>query len=108
MELKMKIKLLVIRCNNIEKSKNFYEILGMSFVKESHNGGVIHYSTQIGDLVFEIYPSSLRYPICNTRLGFEPSVLEEKLRVLARDSYMHDDKIVYVLEDPDGRKVELY
>lgn len=104
----MRLRLLVIRCNDIEKSKRFYESLGMSFVKESHHGGPLHYSVEVDGFVFELYPSSARFPACKTRLGFEPSISKEKLKLIARDSYNYNDKTVYVLEDPDGRKVDLY
>lgn len=104
----MKIRLLVLRCSDIEKSKRFYEMLGLFFIEESHDGGPKHYSTQIEDLVFELYPATHRYPACKTRLGFEPSVPVEKLRLIARDSYNVKEKKVYVLHDPDGRKVGLY
>jgi lactoylglutathione lyase len=104
----MNLRLLVIRCADIEKSKRFYEVLGMNFIRESHNGSSIHYSTKIGGLVFEIYPSSARYPICKTRLGFNSTIAKEVIKMIARDSYTYNNQEVYILADPDGRKVELY
>ena len=33
------LNLLVVRCANIERSKGFYELFGMAFVKEQHGNG---------------------------------------------------------------------
>lgn len=104
----MKIKLLVIRSEDIEKTKEFYEKIGLSFIKEQHNGSPIHYSSQIEDVVFEIYPASSKSPVCNTRLGFESSISKEYIKNIAIGNYTYNEQKIYILEDPDGRKVEIY
>lgn len=86
------LKLLVIRCKDIEASKQFYEQLPMEFVKEKHGTGVVHYSTVINDMVFELYPLQKNQSLDNTRLGFQVKNVAEHR----------------VLVDPDGRKIELY
>ena len=42
----MKISLLVIRCQDLEASKVFYQQLGLVFEKEQHGSGPIHYSCE--------------------------------------------------------------
>jgi len=104
----VKISLLVIRCKDIEVSKNFYEILGLSFVKEKHGNGPTHYSCEHDNCVFELYPNKGEAPLDNNRLGFKVSKLSIILNELAAtDSYEFSGKKIYVLIDPDGRKVEI-
>lgn len=86
------LKLLVIRCKNIETSKQFYEQLQMEFVQEQHDSGVVHYSTMMNGIVFELYPLQKNQPLDDVRLGFQVKNIAEHC----------------VIVDPDGRKVELY
>jgi lactoylglutathione lyase len=104
----MKLNLLVLRCTNIEISKSFYELLGFNFVKEKHGKGVEHYASCIEGLVFEIYPLNSGETPCNTRLGFSVQSLETLLdRIQVHGQYEINGKTVYILLDPDGRKIEL-
>jgi len=102
------LTLLVLRCSNIEKSKEFYEKLSFSFIKEQHGKGPIHYSTMIGSLVLELYPLG-KSNIDNIRLGFiidNKNILEdENIEIVSE--YSFNNKITYVIVDPDGRKVEI-
>ncbi len=43
----MKLSLLVLRCRNIEKTKQFYEKLGLVFQKEQHNKDPLHYASTV-------------------------------------------------------------
>ena len=105
----MTIRLLVFRCGNIENSLAFYEMLGLAFVKEKHGKGPIHYSTNINGCVFELYPSLDKESLDGTRLGFEVQRIDDVLsQVDVLDTYVFHDRKVYVVADPDGRKVELY
>lgn len=103
----MNLKLLVIRCLNIEKSKAFYEKLGFIFVLEKHGKGVEHYCATNYGFVFELYPSNKDNQVCNTRLGFE-LLNKENLISEYIDSYDFNNKTIYILQDPDGRKIEIY
>lgn len=51
------IALLVIKTNQLEKQKTFYENFGLVFQKEKHGNDPEHFSTLIKNqnLVFEIY-----------------------------------------------------
>jgi len=106
--VKLKISLLVIRCKDIDVSKNFYELLGLSFVKEKHGMGPEHYSCGHDGCVFELYPNKGEAPKDNNRLGFtvlDASKTITQLNVI--DTYEYNDKTIYVAIDPDGRKIEI-
>ena len=102
------LNLLVLRCQDIEKSKAFYEKLSFSFVQEQHGKGPVHYATTIGILVLELYPLGPN-SIDNIRLGFtldSKNILEDKsIEIVSQ--YSFNDIMTYVIADPDGRKVEI-
>lgn len=87
---------LVLRCRNIEATRDFYTRLGLSFRQEQHGTGPIHYSARLGSLLLELYPTQQEPD--NTRLGFSfsPDQLQQ--------CQLTDTAI---LLDPDGRKVEI-
>ena len=102
------LNLLVLRCLDIKKSKEFYEKLSFSFVEEQHGKGPLHYSTTIGSLVLELYPLG-KNNIDNIRLGFtidNKKILDnENIEIVSK--YSFNDVMTYVVVDPDGRKVEI-
>ena len=104
----MKLSLLVVRCKDVEVSKSFYQLLGLSFVKEKHDNGPTHYSCEHGDFVFELYPNKGESPLDNNRLGFKVSDINSVIKNVAIiDIYQFSGKTIHVTTDPDGRKVEL-
>ena len=108
MKNNISLNLLVLRCKDIEKSKAFYEKLSFSFVKEQHGKGPVHYATTIGSLVLELYPLGTN-SIDNIRLGFtldNKNILEdENIEIVSE--YFFNDVMIYVIADPDGRKIEI-
>lgn len=110
----MKINLLVIRSNNLKAIAEQYTTLGLKFDYHQHGNGPFHYSCELNDFVFEIYPASANYPVDSSiRLGFSIPVNEYK-----RSNIENVWKIIaplsktewgdqLVLEDLDGRKVVL-
>ena len=104
----MVIKLLVLRCTNIEISKEFYELLGFGFKKEQHGKGPVHFASDQNDFVLELYPAK-NNENDNIRLGFEIDNLLSKLeRLKVLEEYEFNSTKVRVVADPDGRKIELY
>ena len=104
----MRISLLAIRCKDIELSKEFYQKLGLSFAKEQHEDGPVHYSCECNGCVFELYPNEGMPSEDNNRLGFKVSDLANITKILSiTDSYIFSGCAVYVLTDPDGRKIEI-
>jgi hypothetical protein len=102
------LNLLVLRCKDIDKSREFYEKLSFCFIEEQHGKGPIHYSTMIGSLVLELYPLG-KSNIDNVRLGFtidNKKILEnENIEIVSE--YSFNDVMTYIVVDPDGRKVEI-
>jgi uncharacterized protein YjbI with pentapeptide repeats len=110
-ENNISLNLLVLRCKNIEISKKFYEKLKLKFKKEQHGKGPIHYSTEMGKLVLELYPLN-NHPLDNIRLGFsldiqnlESYLHQEQISIIAE--YYFNNTKMYVIQDPDGRKIDL-
>ena len=113
----MQLKLLVIRSANPAQLAQFYTQLGCSFEQHRHGKGPQHYSCQIAQTVLEIYPLAKGQDAAdpNLRLGFEIEQFElvlEKLieqgAKLIQTPYESEFGWMGVVEDFEGRKVELY
>ncbi|MFK7922429.1 MAG: VOC family protein [Bacteroidia bacterium] len=111
----MNFKLIVIRTKKIEELIRFYEFLGMSFEYHKHGNGPYHYSSVLNELVFEIYPevSEINHTTA-LRLGIELKDVEtilEKLKSadqpIVKMPRMTKYGLVSIVEDPDGRKIEI-
>tara|TARA_R110002111_G_scaffold18931_3_gene46348 strand:+ start:37166 stop:37906 length:741 start_codon:yes stop_codon:yes gene_type:complete len=109
----LKLKLFVLRCLDIETSRLFYENLGIEFEREQHGSGPEHYAVVFDETVFELYPLKEGEIADRTRLGFAVNLetdLRESLeaaQIEIHSQYEVDHEPVFVVEDPDGRKVEL-
>ena len=112
----MKLNLLVIKTNQLHEMAAFYSLLGLSFDYHKHEQGIFHYSTQLGETVFEIYPlpKKMTEVDTTTRLGFEVNNLDNLLKVLksknvkiVSESYKTSNEKLAIIEDLDGRKIEL-
>ncbi|WP_433924973.1 VOC family protein [Vreelandella sp. 21] len=104
----MKINLFVLRCKELEASKQFYELLGFNFVKERHGDGPTHYSSQDAGFVFELYPLAKNEALDNSRVGFSLNGTQQVLsHVKTVSQHELNGRQIYVAQDPDGRKVEL-
>jgi lactoylglutathione lyase len=113
------ISLIVLRTSQMEAALAFYKALGLVFTEESHGTGPIHYSTQTGPSVLEIYPGEPSEPINRkaggaTMLGFSVQSLDDILPVLEKlpSKFISGPKDSAwgrraVIADPDGRAVEL-
>ena len=113
------LSLLVIKTNQIEKQKTFYETLGLIFQKEKHGKGPEHFSAGMKEqnFVFEIYPlpKSQTIPDTTTRLGFRVDDLEKTIQAIIELGGKVKNEIrktawgtLAVVEDFDGRSVEVY
>jgi predicted enzyme related to lactoylglutathione lyase len=113
------LSLLVLRTAQMDKSLAFYRSLGLGFVEEKHGSGPVHYSTQIGSIVMEIYPGEAA-PAMNrkaagaTMIGLAVDSVDsvvasaQKLcaEILTTPSDSSWGRRAVVL-DPDGRAIEL-
>jgi lactoylglutathione lyase len=114
----MELRLLVIRTSEPEKLAHFYSILGLTFEYHKHGNSPFHYSTIIGQTVLEIYPfmKSQNEVDKNLRLGFGIDNWDEMLWKLQNEHNIKllieptktDFGFMTIIEDPDGRKIELY
>src|SRR4051812_5572365 len=78
------LSLIVIKSADVDATLAFYSALEITFVPEQHNSGPVHYSSNIGEVVLEIYPSSSETPSKtatggDTMLGFRVASLETVL-----------------------------
>lgn len=106
--------LLVIRVSDLERSREWYEELGFSFVQEQHGTGPIHYSAERDGFVFELYPASARNPVsASVRLGFtvanarSVAAAKDAAGEVATQPAVDGDVTRALLVDPDGIKVEI-
>lgn len=112
----MKLNLLVIRAKEPEGTMQFYKQLGLDFEYHQHANGPFHYSSYIGETVFEIYPLLKNQASADRslRLGFEVKELNRLIIDLIKAGTKvvqdaEDSEWGYraIVQDPDGRKVEL-
>lgn len=108
------LNLVVIRSVNIEQSVIFYQTLGLIFKKERHGDGQEHYACEIGNLIFEIYPSQSEFVDETTRIGFNVKNLDGLIEKISQnDGLIITEPTLSpwgkraVIKDPDGHKVEL-
>ena len=113
--MKLAVNLLVLRCKDIEVTRRFYEQLGLAFVEEKHGTGPQHYAWESSGFVLELYPTAEGQAPDNVRIGFSTPFLADLSGNLRHSSdmnivkqpYATADRMVMLLQDPDGRKVEL-
>jgi predicted enzyme related to lactoylglutathione lyase len=113
----MEIKLIVIRTRDQEKLSVFYSQLGLQFDYHKHGNSPYHYSTTIGQTVVELYPLAKNQvmPDAFLRLGFGIENFDETVSLLRHNQVTFlsepaetDFGWMAVIEDPEGRKIELY
>jgi lactoylglutathione lyase len=111
----IRLNLVVIRSGNIELSANFYQRLGLSFVKHKHGNGLEHFASEVGCTTFEIYPCTpATVPTTATRLGFQVSCVDTVICELEKQGISIITPPANspwgrraVVADPDGHRVEL-
>lgn len=110
------MNLIVIRTDKPKKLSEFYEQIGMKFEYHQHGKGIWHYSTEIGEAVFEIYPlmKDQKNPDKSLRLGFMIENLDEIIEKLKKKNVeiIREPKesewgYFAIIKDLDGRKIEL-
>jgi lactoylglutathione lyase len=109
------LNLIVIRSVDLERSVNFYQRLGLIFVKHRHDTGLEHFASTLGGVTFEIYPQTPKAgTTIGTRLGFQVLDLDALMTTLSKA----DTQILIqptdsewgrraVIADPDGHRIEL-
>lgn len=108
-----RINLVVIRSQDIEASKTFYEQIGLTFQRHKHGNGAEHYASESSSFVFEIYPDD-GTSSSGARIGFSvPDVdsIIETLRATGIEIVVEPKDSPWgrraVVRDPDEHSVEL-
>jgi lactoylglutathione lyase len=113
------LTLIVLRTSHIKASLLFYQTLGFTFTEERHGTGPVHYSTETGSVVLEIYPGEeaerFNWKASGaTMLGFNVRGLDGILSGLENTNaeFIANAKETprgrrAMVVDPDGRLVEL-
>jgi lactoylglutathione lyase len=105
------LTLLVLRANDLEYTRQFYEALGLAFTLEQQDPGPRHYSSKLGDTVLEIYPQASQRSV--VRFGMSVSDVDgavDAVRSLGGTIVRVDVGTLLrsaVVRDPDGNTVEL-
>jgi lactoylglutathione lyase len=104
------VNLVVLRTNNLECLKGFYESLGLVFEGEQHGSGPFHYSSLAGSVVLELYPA--KEPVVDSSMiGFRVNDVDGLVEKLGDSSVQKggftDTGQFVIVTDPDGRKVYL-
>jgi predicted enzyme related to lactoylglutathione lyase len=109
------LNLVVIRAADLDRSAGFYGRLGLTFECHRHGQGPEHLASQIGEVVFEIYPAK---EVTDRRESVRIGVAVEDVDALVRTMTESGGTIVSlpsdspwgrraVVADPDGHRVEI-
>ena len=107
------LNLLILRCDDLERCRVFYEVFGLRFSAERHGDGPGHYAHADEGGVFELYPRSGETPADATGLGFAVPHLEvcreaiSKLGSAPGAIKENPWGRTFVVRDPDNRRVEV-
>jgi catechol 2,3-dioxygenase-like lactoylglutathione lyase family enzyme len=101
----------VLRCADLERTREFYETLGLQLVPERHGSGEKHYSSDVGGVVLEFYPfagkstSGLRLGLIVPDIGRVIESLRSRWTTVTMD---HSGSAASTtVRDPDGHRIEL-
>ena len=113
----MQLKLIVLRTPDQKALADFYTLLGLKFDYHKHGNSPYHYSAHIDETVLEIYPLSKTQTAADKdlRLGLSIENFESTMTAL-QDSNVNivtpatqtEWGFMAIVQDPDGRKIELY
>jgi catechol 2,3-dioxygenase-like lactoylglutathione lyase family enzyme len=101
--------LVVVRCADLARSRQFYETLGIVFTPEQHGSGPHHHSSRLGATVLELYPAV--EPTTPVRIGI--GIADVHAAVAAARAFadcvirFDPEQSSALIRDPDGNKIEL-
>lgn len=101
----MTLTLLVLYASDLDRSREFYQMLDLDFTEEAHGDGPVHYaSTLATGTVLELYSAGDRR-VTRTRLGFMVRDRSATADALRRNGFTVKRQSLAI--DPDGNRVEL-
>ena len=108
------VNLVVIRSDDLDRSRHFYEALGIQFSTERHGNGPEHLAAELGGVVFEIYPRGKGPATRGLLLGFRVASVAAGLAATGNLGAVVATLPKYgpwglraAVIDPDGHRVEL-
>lgn len=109
------LRLVVLKTEQLDRLRSFYEAMGISFTREQHGTGPVHEAAVLGDAVLELYPAGEgETSDVQVRLGFAVADLDATLRKIetVRFAVVTQPRqtpwgMRAVVRDADGRTVEL-
>ena len=108
-----RLNLLVLRCNDIDRARTFYELLGLRFQQHAHGTGPLHFAYEDDRGVIELYPADAANPADQVGLGFTVEDLAASRVRLEQASHKPGEirdrewGRTFVVRDPEGRRVEV-
>lgn len=111
---------LVLFCADLGAAVRFYGALGIPLTPEEHNGGPVHYASELDGCHFALYEGGageatpFRSAGCTFPGLVVASVDESLAAARALGSVVLQEPELYpwgrrcVLQDPDGRAIEIY
>jgi catechol 2,3-dioxygenase-like lactoylglutathione lyase family enzyme len=90
----------------LERSRAFYEALGLKLMPEKHGAGPPHYSARVGGTVLEFYPDASG-STRGLRLGLRLTDLAGAVSALAEIGFVPRPGSTMTIDDPDGHRIEL-
>ena len=111
-----KLSLIAIRSDKPKELSELYELFGLNCEYHRHGKRTLHYSTEIGGIVFEIYPLTKNQENRDKtlRLGFTIDNLDATIEILktrnvkiVREPKESELGYVSIVKDLDGRRIEL-
>jgi lactoylglutathione lyase len=106
------LEYVVLRCADLERSRRFYEALGLRPEREQHGRGPEHYSCDLGGVVLELYPLG-QSPTSGVRLGIRVRSVGETVESLRQIGAAilrvkaDEQPASAVVRDPDGHEIAL-
>lgn len=108
-----RVSLVVLRCADLDATRDFYAALGLRLIPEQHAMGPRHYSSTCDGVVLEFYPLEGR-PTSGLRLGlalsaalFSQERASQAGGTLVRDSESPSGGRRVILRDPDGHTLDI-
>ena len=106
-----RLSYVVLRCADLERSRQFYESIGLRLVAEQHGTGAKHYSCDLGGVTLELYPfagkstSGLRIGLVVPELQRVVEALRSSATVVSTND--SNGTTSATVTDPDGHQISL-
>ena len=106
-----RLNYVVLRCADLERSRQFYESIGLRLVAEQHGAGAKHYSCDVSGVILELYPFAGK-STSGLRLGLVVPDLQRVVEALrsngtAVSTSEPDGAAAANVADPDGHQISL-